>query len=126
MSIALGLSVLLVSSVLPEGAAPARVWLDSLNWVVPGPSATRVLLAADCFILLLAGLKSPSLVIGPPLSLGVGFLTLTLLGMLLNDFYLALVLFHLVVGAAAIVRFSGRRWIGAGLIAGVLFLGLVT
>lgn len=126
MSLALGFGFLILYGVLPPGTAPARLWLDHLSWVVPSPSTTRVLLATDCFVLLLVGLKSRSRLIGPPLYLGGGFLALTLLGMLLNDFYLGLVAFHLVVGAVALACFAERRWIGAGLITASLLLGFVT
>lgn len=104
---------------------PARVWLERLALVVPGPAATRWLLLADllCLVALGLALRAPRIAI--PVALGTGFLALNVLAMLLNDFFLGLALFHLVVGTAALLL-RRARWLGAATLVLALTLGVLT
>jgi len=105
---------------------PARAWLDSLDLLVPGPTATRWLLVADLLCLVALGATGRWRLLVIPVTLGFGFAVLNLLGMALNDFYLGLALFHLVVGATAGLMGGRLRWPGLGLVGLALLLGALT
>jgi hypothetical protein len=105
---------------------PARVWLERLAVLVPGPGLTRWLLLADaaCLIAIALGARRP--VVAVPLALGGGFLALNVIGMAVRDFFLALALFHLAVGIAATLALGRLRWLGAGTVVLALALGALT
>lgn len=105
---------------------PQRVWLERLALVVPGPAATRWLLVADAACLVALGLSSRRPLLGVSLGLGAGFLVLNVLGMALTDFYLALALFHLVVGIGTAALARRTRWLGVALIVLALAFGALT
>lgn len=111
---------------LSTDAFPPRPWLDRLAWLLPGPTATRWLLLADLVCLVALGLGARSPLLGVPVALGVGFVALNLAGMALTDFYLGLALFHVTLGVIAAVALRRRRWIGIGLVALALLLGILT
>ncbi len=102
-----------------------RVWLESLALIVPGPAATRWLLIADFLCLIALGLAMRAPRIAVPGALATGFLALNVLAMLLNDFFLGLAMFHLAVGAAALLPRRGR-WLGATTLVVALALGALT
>jgi Na+-translocating ferredoxin:NAD+ oxidoreductase RnfD subunit len=104
---------------------PARVWLERFALLVPGPAATRWLLMADLVCLVALGLAVRACRIAIPVALGVGFLALNVLAMLLNDFFLGLALFHLVVGATALLL-CRPRWLGGTTLALAIALGVLT
>jgi hypothetical protein len=104
---------------------PARVWLERFALLVPGPAATRWVLIADLVCLVALGLAVRARRIAVPVAVGAGFLALNVLAMLLNDFFLGLALFHLVVGATALLL--GRpRWLGGATLALAIALGVLT
>lgn len=107
-------------------APPGRLWLESLQWLAPSPLATRWLLLADLAVIVTLAVRSrwPLLVL--PGALVGGLLVLTGLGMLLTDFYLGLLAFHALTGTVALAAGGWRRWLGAGLLALTLGLGLAT
>lgn len=113
---------------LPAGALPLmeRIWLERLAVVVPGPSATRWLLVADTVCLILIGLASQGPAIAVPLAIAAGFVVVNTFGMVVNDFYLGLALFHLAVGFTALVWLRRARWAGAALLILALSLGALT
>lgn len=104
---------------------PARVWLERFALLVPGPAATRWLLIADLVCLVALGLAVRARRIAVPIAVGAGFLALNLLAMLLNDFFLGLALFHLVVGTTALLL-RRPRWLGAATLALAITLGILT
>ena len=117
-----------LSSLVAVNAAaltPQRAWLESLALAVPSPSASRWLLIADAVCLIALGLRTRRPALGVPLTLGVGFLVLNVLGMGLTDFYLGLAAFHLLTGVIT-VAFVPRRWVGAIALALTLVLGVAT
>lgn len=118
-------SLVRLAALAPD-LVPARVWLDRLDLLVPGPAATRWLLIPDlaCLVALGAAARWPPA--GIAVALGVGFAALNLVGMAVNDFYVGLALFHLAVGAAAALGLRRRRWAGLALVALALVLGIVT
>ena len=63
--------------------------------------------------------------IAVPVAVGAGLLALNVLSMLLNDFFLGLALFHLVVGATALL-FCRPRWLGGATLALAIALGVLT
>jgi hypothetical protein len=111
---------------IPLGAPPGRYWLEELSALVPSPSASRALLLADVAVILLAaaGWRHPAL--AALVGLALGLLVLNLAGMLLTDFFLGLVAFHVLVGVAALGGTRRLRWAGAGLLALTLALGALT
>jgi hypothetical protein len=112
---------------LASGAlTPQRVWLDRLALLVPGPSATRWLLIADVVCLVVIGLRGRRPVAGMLLALAAGFVTINGFGMAFTDFYLGLAAFHLTVGIATALFAGHARWLGAGLVALALVLGIAT
>lgn len=109
-----------------EPLTPQRWWLERLAFVVPGPLATRWLLIADlaCLVALALTVRAPR--IAAPVALAAGFLALNVLAMLLNDFFLGLTLFHLVVGMATLLLLRRARWLGAATLALAIALGVLT
>ena len=122
MTLSLGGLVALTASAL----TPQRMWLERLALIVPGPAATRWLLVADtvCLIAIALASRHPRLAI--PVSLGIGFLILNVIGMLLNDFHLGLALFHYLVATAALVSGGRARWLGRLVLVVALALGVLT
>jgi len=104
---------------------PARIWLERFALLVPGPAATRWLLIADLVCLVALGLAVRARRIAVPVAVGAGLLALNVLAMLLNDFFLGLALFHLVVGATALL-FCRPRWLGGATLALAIALGVLT
>lgn len=109
-----------------EPLTPQRLWLDHLAFVIPGTAATRWLLVADVACLVALGLAARRRLVGVSAALGAGFIALTALGMALNDFYLGLAAFHVVVGVTTSVFARRSRWLGIGLIVLALVLGALT
>ena len=105
--------------------SPARIWLERFALLVPGPAATRWLLIADLVCLVALGLAVRARRIAVPVAVGAGLLALNVLAMLLNDFFLGLALFHLVVGATALL-FCRPRWLGGATLALAIALGVLT
>ena len=105
---------------------PPRVWLERLAFLVPGGTATRWLLLADLACLVAMGCTARSPLIGIPVSLGLGFVGLNVLGMAVTDFYLGLALFHPAVGLIAALVLRRARWAGLALVGLALVLGLFT
>lgn len=103
----------------------ARVWLERLALIVPGPAATRWLLIADLLCLIALGLALRAPRIAVPSALAVGFLALNVLAMLFNDFFLGLAVFHLAVGAMTLLPRRGR-WLGGATLVLALTLGVLT
>lgn len=120
------LSLALLLATLPPGAPASRLWLESAGWIVPAAWATRALLVADLGVLVMLGLERPHPVMAVPVALGAGFLALNALGMVLTDFFLGLLVFHLLVGATGLALRGGARWAGAGLLVLTVVLGLST
>lgn len=110
----------------PLGAPAARFWLEAWNWLVPGSMANRFLLLADLGILLLIGLQTKAPFIGTPVSVVFGFIVLTGLGMLLTDFYLGLVAFHVLIAGVGLLLLKRARWVTVGALGLLLLLGIVT
>lgn len=116
---------LLLAVALP-GAPPSRMWLEQAAWLVPAGGATRALLGVDAVLLVLMALRFRRPWLAVPAGLAAGFLTLTALAMLLTDFFAGLLLFHALVAAGALAAGGVARWAGAGLLALILALGLLT
>jgi hypothetical protein len=98
--------------------------------LLPHPAISRLLLLAALLVLGGLGLAVRG-GFGILLSVPLGLLGLVWLGMATNDFFLALALFHLIVGGVGLVTFRrhGRRWVGitaAALLVGTPLLGLLT
>ena len=104
---------------------PARIWLERFALLVPGPAATRWLLLADLVCLVALGLAVRARRIAVPVAVGAGLLALNVLSMLLNDFFLGLALFHLIVGATALLL-CRPRWLGGTTLALAIALGVLT
>jgi hypothetical protein len=85
-----------------------------------------LLLLADCVPLVLLGLQKRAPLVGVLLSLGIAWLALLASSLLLMDFYAGLFAFHLLVAMGALILLRQRRWIGLGLLAVSLLLGLMT
>ena len=117
-----------LSAIIAAGltAPPGRLWLESLQWLVPSPLATRWLLLADLAVMATLALRSRRPLLALPAVLVGGFLVLTGLGMLLTDFFLALLAFHALTGVGALAAGGQLRWWGAALLALTLLLGLAT
>ncbi|MBI4638122.1 MAG: hypothetical protein HY727_17440 [Candidatus Rokubacteria bacterium] len=98
----------------------------SLALLMPGTAATRWLLLADLACLLLLGLATRRPRVAVPATLGAGFVALNTLGMVVNDFYVGLLLFHVAVGLTAATLVRRTRWIGAAQILLTLLLGVAT
>ncbi len=110
-----------------EPLTPQRAWLERLALVIPGPTATRWLLLADAVCLVAVGLGARRPWVGLVVALGGGFVVINALGMVLNDFYLALATFHFIVAVATLVSSARRvRWLGAALVVAALVLGIFT
>jgi len=110
----------------PAGAPPGRLWLEGAGWIVPAAWATRALLIPDVAVLLVAAVGFRHPVLAVPVALGTGFLVLNALAMILTDFFVGLLFFHLAVGTTGVLAGGLARWAGAGLLALTLALGLVT
>jgi len=126
MLLAQMLGPLLLTETLPPGAPPARFWLEAWSWVVPGFVANRLVLLADLAILFLIGLQTKAPFIGPFLSVVLGFIVLTSLGMLLTDFYLGLVAFHVFIAGVGLLVLKRARWVTLGALGLLLLLGVAT
>lgn len=61
-----------------------------------------------------------------PLTLGIGFLALNILGMLVTDFFIGLALFHPAIGLVTLLALRRARWLGAATLALSVALGVVT
>lgn len=117
---------LLATVVVAASLTPQRGWLERLAFVVPGPVASRWLLLADAVCLVALGFRTRRPILGVPFALGLGFIGLNGLGLALTDFYLALTAFHLAVGTATLAVAGRSRWLGGGLIALAIVLGVLT
>ena len=117
---------LLATVVAAAPLTPQRGWLERLAFVVPGPAASRWLLLADVVCLVALGLRTRRPILGVPFALGLGFTVLNGLGLALTDYYLALTAFHLAVGAVTLAVAGRSRWLGGGLIALAVVLGVLT
>lgn len=118
--------LLAAASQIPPGAPPGRAWLDSLRLIVPGPAASRWLLAADAAVVVLVARRRGRPLLAVAVGLAVAFVALNVLGMLLLDFFLGLALFHLLTGLAGLAAPPPVRWAGAALLALTLALGVLT
>lgn len=114
------------SLVFAATLTPQRWWLERLAFIVPGPAASRWLLLADAVCLVALGARTRRPVLSVPLALGLGFVVLNGLGLALTDFYLALAAFHVAIGIATLVVAGRSRWLGGGLIALAVVLGILT
>jgi hypothetical protein len=110
----------------PPGAAPARLWLESHPWVIPSPLASRWLLLADLAVIATLALRRRRPFLTLPASLLTAFLVLNGLGMLLTDFFLGLLAFHLLTGLGVLTVAGRLRWMGAGLLVLTILLALAT
>jgi hypothetical protein len=117
---------LMTTVVAAAPLTPQRGWLERLAFVVPGPAASRWLLLADAVCLVALGLRTRRPILAVPCALGLGFTVLNGLGLALTDFYLALTAFHLAVGAVTLALAGRSRWLGGGLIALAVVLGVLT
>jgi hypothetical protein len=122
----LDLAVSQILAAVPAGAPPSRLWLESASWIVPAAWATRLLLAADLMVLVLLAFRQRRPLVMLPVALGAGFIVLNALAMILTDFFVGLLAFHLAIGATALVLGGRMRWAGAGLLVATLALGLST
>jgi hypothetical protein len=100
--------------------------VELLSWLVPSPLATRWLLLADLAVITALAFRRRRPVVTLPAALAGAFLILNGLGMLLTDFFLGLLAFHLLTGGVALAARGRLRWFGAGLLALTLFLGFTT
>jgi hypothetical protein len=89
------MATLVALAALATDLVPARAWLERLAFLVPGGAATRWLLVADLACLVAMGCTARSPLLGVPVSLGLGFVGLNLLGMAVTDFHLGLALFQM-------------------------------
>jgi hypothetical protein len=105
---------------------PQRAWLERLALLIPGPTGTRWLLVADAACLLAVGLVARRPWLAVPAALAGGFFVLNVLGLAVTDFYLALALFHLAVGLAALLLGGRARWTGAVLLLVALSTAVLT
>lgn len=110
----------------PVGAPPARLWAESLPWLLPSPAASRWLLLVDAAIIITLAIRSRRPLIAVPTGLAGGFLAVAGLGMLLTDFYLGIVGFHILTGAVGLLAAGALRWMGGGLLVLTLLLGTIT
>lgn len=110
----------------PAGAPPARLWFDSFPWLLPSPAASRWLLLADLTMIVTLAVRSRRPFIVMPVGFAGGFLALIGLGMLLTDFYLGILGFHILAGTVGVLALGPLRWMGGGLLALTLLLGIVT
>ena len=117
---------LLAIFVAAASVTPQRGWFEQLAFVIPGPAASRWLLLADAVCLVALGRRTRRPLLGVLVALGLGFVLLNGLGLALTDFYLALTAFHLAVGAATLAVAGRSRWLGGGLIALTVVLGVLT
>lgn len=117
---------LLTTVVAAASLTPQRGWFERLALVIPGPAASRWLLLADAVCLVALGRRMRRPILGVSFALGFGFIALNGLGLALTDFYLALTAFHLAVGAVTFAVAGGSRWLGGGLIALTVVLGVLT
>jgi hypothetical protein len=83
-------------------------------------------LLADLGILLLIGTQTKAPVIVTFVSVALGFIVLTSLGMLLTDFYLGLAAFHVLIAAVGLLLLKRARWTAVGALGLLLLLGILT
>lgn len=119
-------SLLVAASQIPPGAPPGRYWLESLDWIVPGPAASRWLLLGDAAVLLLVAARRRRPLLAAAVALGAGFLALNVVSMLLTDFFLGLASFHVLAGVVGLVAAGPARRAGAALLVLALVLGALT
>ena len=116
----------LLSVALAATLTPQRAWLERLALIVPAEGATRWLLLLDVTCLVLIGLERRRPRLAVPLALTIGFLALNVLGMVVNDFFLGLALFHLGVAATTVLTLRRLRWFGVTVLLVVVTLGVAT
>ena len=111
---------------LVPGLTLQRSWLERLAVIVPAERATRWLLLLDaaCLILICLERRRPRLAVA--LVLTTAFLALNVLGIVLNDFFLGLAVFHLGVTATTALTLRRRRWFGITALLLVAALGVWT
>ena len=105
---------------------PQRAWLDVLALIVPGATATRCLLLADLACLVGIALSWRRRWLALPVMIVLGFTALNTLGLLLNDFYLALAAFHVVVALTTLAVLRRAAWLGGAALMLTLGLGIAT
>ena len=118
--------VLAPLAVLAPDLVPPRIWLDRVDFLIPGSAATRWLLLTDIVCLVAMGCATRRPSVGVPVALAVGFVALNLAGMAVTDFYLGLALFHGAVGVAAAVSLRRARWMGMALVVLAVMIGILT
>ncbi len=101
-----------------------------VEFLLPHPVINRLLLLGDVAVLAAIGWAFRT-VLGLLMSIPLTLLGLIWLGMVMNDFYLALVLFHLICGMIGLLtlRRHRQRWVAiaaSGLLIGALLLGPLT
>lgn len=101
-----------MTSLVVYALTPQREWLERLALAVPSSTATRWLLVADIVCLVALGARARHRALGIPAALGASFLLLNALGLLFTEFYLALAVFHVLVGATTLLFVRGWRWLG--------------
>jgi hypothetical protein len=109
-----------------DALVPQRTWLDALALVVPGPIATRWLLLCDVTCLVALAVATGRAWLAVPISLIVGFTALNALGLVLNDFYLALAAFHVGVAITTLLLLRTAPWAGGAALALAVVLGILT
>ena len=105
---------------------PQRAWLDALALAVPGAMATRCLLLADLACLVGIALSWRRRWLALPVVIVLGFTALNTLGLLLNDFYLALAAFHVAVAVTTLAVLRRAAWLGAAALMLAIGLGIAT
>ena len=103
---------------------------ELVEFLLPNPAINRLLLLGDVVVLAAIGWAFRT-VLGLLVSIPLTFLGLIWLGMATNDFFLALVLFHLICGMFGLLtlRRHRQRWVAimaGGLLIGAPLLGLLT
>jgi hypothetical protein len=114
------------ASVFTLALTPQREWLDHLAVIVPAVVVTRWLLLLDAVCLVLLGFETRGPLLGVPIALAIGFLTLNILGMAVTEFFLGLALFHVTVTMTAALALRRHRWFGVTAFAVVLAAGIFT
>ncbi len=100
------------------------------EFLLPNPLINRLLLLGDVVVLAAIGWAFRT-ALGLLVSIPLTLLGLIWLGMATNDFFLALVLFHLICGMIGLLtlRRHRQRWVAimaGGLLIGAPLLGLLT
>ena|SRR5262245_50480314 len=116
----------LLSAALVPSLTLQRAWLERFAVIVPAERATRWLLLLDAACLVLIGLERRRPRLAVPVALTIGFLALNVLGMVANEFFLGLALFHLGVTATTALTLRRGRWFGVTALLLVAALGVAT